>query len=47
MLDLLSMCVLQFATRMLFAERQSQYHEVGLEISVQELDLLLTDLFKK
>jgi cell division protein ZapA len=28
--DLLSMCVLQFATRMLNAERQSQNHEEGL-----------------
>jgi cell division protein ZapA len=45
--DLLSMCVLQFATRMLNAERQSQNHEVGLENSVQELDQLLTDFFKK
>ena len=45
--DLLSMCVLQFATSMLNAERQSQNHEVGLENSVQELDQLLTDFFKK
>jgi cell division protein ZapA len=37
---------MQFATRMLNAERQSQNHEVGLENSVQELDQLLTDFFK-
>jgi cell division protein ZapA len=35
--DLLSMCVLQFATRMLNAERQSQNHEVGLEIQYRNL----------
>ncbi|TYP89482.1 cell division protein ZapA [Sphingobacterium allocomposti] len=45
--DLLSMCVLQYATGMIKAERSAQQHEEGLEEKVHELDSLLTDFFKK
>ncbi|GGH26709.1 cell division protein ZapA [Sphingobacterium alkalisoli] len=45
--DLLSMCVLQYATGMIKAERNSQNQDIGLEQTVHELDNLLTDFFKK
>ncbi|MFD1768897.1 cell division protein ZapA [Sphingobacterium suaedae] len=45
--DLLSMCVLQYATGMIKAERSAQQHEEGVEEKVHELDSLLTDFFKK
>ncbi|HLS96421.1 MAG TPA: cell division protein ZapA [Sphingobacterium sp.] len=45
--DLLSMCVLQYATGMIKAERSAQQHEEGLEEKVHELDSLLTNFFKK
>jgi len=45
--DLLSMCVIQYATGMIKAEKNSQHQESGLEKSIHELDHLLTDFFKK
>ncbi|MDR2283262.1 MAG: cell division protein ZapA [Sphingobacterium sp.] len=45
--DLLSMCVLQYATGMIKAERNAQDQDLGLEQSVHELDTILTDFFKK
>ena len=45
--DLLSMCVLQYATGMIKAEKNAQNLDVGLEQSIHELDNLLTDFFKK
>ncbi|MFD2557015.1 cell division protein ZapA [Sphingobacterium tabacisoli] len=45
--DLLSMCVLQYATGMIKAERSAQDQDLGLEQSVHELDTILTDFFKK
>ncbi|MNL84980.1 Cell division protein ZapA [compost metagenome] len=45
--DLLSMCVLQYATGMLKAERQVQTQDQGLEQSVHELDQLLSNFFTK
>jgi len=45
--DLLSMCVLQYATGMIKAERNAQNNDVGLEQSVHELDNLLSEFFKK
>ncbi|MBE8722378.1 cell division protein ZapA [Sphingobacterium pedocola] len=45
--DLLSMCVLQYATGMIKAERSAQNQDIGLEQTVHELDNLLTDFFKK
>ncbi|MGO1244353.1 MAG: cell division protein ZapA [Sphingobacterium sp.] len=45
--DLLSMCVLQYATGMIKAERNAQQHEVGLEEKVHELDDILSDFFSK
>lgn len=45
--DLLSMCVLQYATGMIKAERNVQHHDVGLEQSMHELDNVLTNFFKK
>ncbi|TJZ62821.1 cell division protein ZapA [Sphingobacterium olei] len=45
--DLLSMCVLQYATGMIKAERNAQNQDIGLEQTVHELDNLLTDFFKK
>ena len=45
--DLLSMCVLQYATGMIKAERSAQHQDLGLEQSVHELDTILTDFFKK
>jgi len=45
--DLLSMCVLQYATGMIKAEKNVQHNDIGLEQSVHELDNLLTDFFNK
>ena len=45
--DLLSMCVLQYATGMIKAERSAQNQDLGLEQSIHELDTILTDFFKK
>ncbi len=45
--DLLSMCVLQYATGMLKAEKNVQQHEEGLEEKVHELDSMLNDFFRK
>ncbi|MBD1432588.1 MULTISPECIES: cell division protein ZapA [Sphingobacterium] len=45
--DLLSMCVLQYATGMIKAERNAQQQEDGLEEKVHELDAMLTDFFRK
>ncbi|WP_033565209.1 cell division protein ZapA [Sphingobacterium sp. SYP-B4668] len=45
--DLLSMCILQYATGMLKAEKNAQSHEEGVEQSVHELDRLLSDFFTK
>ena len=45
--DLLSMCVLQYATGMIKAERNSQNTDVGMEDSIRELDNLLTAFFNK
>ena len=45
--DLLSMCVLQYATGMIKAERALQQQDTGLEQSIHELDTLLTDFFSK
>ncbi|UIR54570.1 cell division protein ZapA [Sphingobacterium sp. SRCM116780] len=45
--DLLSMCVLQYATGMLKAERQVQTQDQGVEQSVHELDQLLSNFFTK
>ena len=41
------MCVLQYATGMIKAERLAQNTDVGLEQSIHELDTLLSDFFKK
>ena len=45
--DLLSMCVLQYATGMIKAERSAKEHEQGVEETVHELDALLTNFFSK
>lgn len=45
--DLLSMCVLQYATGMIKAERKVSQNEEGLEVQIHELDTLLSDFFKK
>jgi len=45
--DLLSMCVLQYATGMLKAERQVQTQAQCLEQSVHDLDQLLSNFFTK
>ena len=45
--DVLSMCVLQYATGMIKAERALQQQDTGLEQSIHELDTLLTDFFSK
>jgi len=45
--DLLSMCVLQYATGMIKAERTSQNQDSGLGNSIHELDNILTEFFKK
>ncbi|MFZ4860834.1 cell division protein ZapA [Sphingobacterium sp. Mn56C] len=45
--DLLSMCVLQYATGMIKAERKLENQDQGLEHSMHELDALLSNFFKK
>ena len=45
--DLLSMCVLQYATGMIKAEKNAQNQDSGLESAVHELDSLLTNFFSK
>ncbi|MBE8715354.1 cell division protein ZapA [Sphingobacterium hungaricum] len=45
--DLLSMCVLQYATGMIKAEKGAKSQDAGLEQSIHELDDLLTDFFRK
>ncbi|NGM61264.1 cell division protein ZapA [Sphingobacterium sp. SGG-5] len=45
--DLLSMCVLQYATGMIKAEKNVQNKDVGLEQSLHELDGILTNFFHK
>lgn len=45
--DLLSMCVLQYATGMIKAERSAQNQDEGVVQSVHELDKILTDFFNK
>jgi len=45
--DLLSMCVLHYATGMLKAEKKSNVDEVGVVKAVNELDGMLTDFFSK
>lgn len=45
--DLLSMCILQYATGMIKAEQNAKSYEEGLEEKVHELDTLLTQFFSK
>ncbi|SFC79697.1 cell division protein ZapA [Parapedobacter composti] len=45
--DLLSMCVLHYATGMLKAERRSNADEVGIVKAVNDLDSMLTEFFNK
>ena len=45
--DLLSMCVLQYATGMIKAERNAQQQDAGVEHSIHELDNILRDFFNK
>lgn len=45
--DLLSMCVLQYATGMIRAEQNVQKTDSGVEQSIHELDGLLTQFFNK
>ncbi|MVZ61975.1 cell division protein ZapA [Sphingobacterium humi] len=45
--DLLSMCVLQYATGMIKAEKNAQNQDSGVETAVHELDNLLTNFFSK
>ncbi len=45
--DLLSMCVLHYATGMLKAEKKTDADEVGLAKAVNELDGMLTEFFNK
>ncbi|HMR20147.1 MAG TPA: cell division protein ZapA [Sphingobacterium sp.] len=45
--DLLSMCVLQYATGMIKAEKNVQNADSGIEQSIHELDGLLTNFFNK
>ena len=45
--DLLSMCVLQYATGMIKAERNNQTQDKGVEDALSELDHVLTEFFKK
>ena len=45
--DLLSMCVLQYATGMIKAERNAQQQDAGVEQSIHELDNILNDFFNK
>jgi len=43
--DLLSMCVLHYATGMLKSEKKTSADEVGVEKAVNELDGMLTEFF--
>lgn len=43
--DLLSMCVLHYATGMIKAEKKSDANEVGIAKQVHELDSMLTEFF--
>ena len=45
--DLLSMCVLHYATGMLKAEGKSSTDEVGVVKAVNELEGMLTEFFNK
>ena len=45
--DLLSMCVIQYATGMIKAEKAAQSTDVDLEQSIHELDNLLSNFFNK
>ena len=45
--DLLSMCVLDYATGMIKAEKKAEQQGEGLDQSIHELDSLLTDFFRK
>ena len=45
--DLLSMCVLHYATGMLKAERKTDADEAGVAKAVDELDGMLTEFFNK
>lgn len=45
--DLLSMCVLHYATAMLKAERKSSADEAGIARAVNELDGMLTSFFNQ
>ncbi|MBK1441108.1 cell division protein ZapA [Parapedobacter sp. ISTM3] len=45
--DLLSMCVLHYATGMLKAEGKSNASEVGIVRAVDELDSMLTTFFNR
>ncbi|WP_257670378.1 cell division protein ZapA [Parapedobacter tibetensis] len=45
--DLLSMCVLHYATGMLKAEKNTNADEVGVVKAVSELDSMLTEFFNK
>ena len=45
--DLLSMCVLHYATGMLKAERKTSADDVGIAKAVGELDGMLTEFFNK
>jgi len=43
--DLLSMCVLHYATGMLKSEKKTSADEAGVEKAVNELDGMLTEFF--
>ncbi|WP_293931665.1 cell division protein ZapA [Sphingobacterium sp. UBA6645] len=45
--DLLSMCVLQYATGMIKAEKNAQSQDSGIENAVHELGDMLTSFFSK
>ncbi|HWK58059.1 MAG TPA: cell division protein ZapA [Parapedobacter sp.] len=45
--DLLSMCVLHYATGMLKAEQKTNADDVGVAKAVGELDSMLTEFFNK
>ncbi|WP_257659003.1 cell division protein ZapA [Parapedobacter lycopersici] len=43
--DLLSMCVLHYATAMIKSEKKTNADEVGVEKAVNELDSMLSEFF--
>lgn len=45
--DLLSMCVLQYATGMIKAERSVQHQGASVEQSIHDLDNMLTQFLEK